>query len=100
MEQANFFSPVNGGISYSFVLRCIELRQKVLIASTKSDIKFDKPLLGKMFCLTLERGLSCTYFVQEIRHLLRIGVSDEEFIFEVTKASAAEKERVTIESKG
>ena len=31
--------------SYSFVLRCIELRQKVLIASTKSDIKFDKPSL-------------------------------------------------------
>ena len=31
--------------SYLFVLRCIELRQKILIASTKSDIKFDKPLL-------------------------------------------------------
>ena len=25
--------------SYSFLLRCIELRQKILIASTKSDIK-------------------------------------------------------------
>ena len=36
--------------SYSFVLRCIELRQKILIASTKSDIKFDKPLLDKVFC--------------------------------------------------
>ena len=31
--------------SYLFVLRCIELRQKILIASTKSDIKFDEPLL-------------------------------------------------------
>ena len=31
--------------SYLFVLRCTELRQKILIASTKSDIKFDKPLL-------------------------------------------------------
>ena len=76
---------------YSFVLRCIELRQKILIASTKSDIKFDKSLLDKVFCRTLERGLSGTYVVQEIRHLLNIGVSDEELIFEVTKASAAKK---------
>ena len=30
---------------YLFVLKCIELRQKILIASSKSDIKFDKPLL-------------------------------------------------------
>ena len=77
--------------SYSFVLRCIELRQKILTASAKSDIKFDKPILDKVFCHTLERGLSSTYVVQEIRHLLRTGASDEELIFEVTKASAAEK---------
>ena len=86
--------------SYSFVLRCIELRQKILIASTKSDIKLDKPLLDKVFCRTLERGVSITYVVQEIRHLLRTGVSDEELIFEVTKASAAEKERVAVHCKG
>ena len=36
--------------SYSFVLRYIELRQKILTASTKSDIKFDKPLLDMVFC--------------------------------------------------
>ena len=53
-----------------------------------------------MFCRTLERGLSSTYVVQEIRHLLRTGVFDEELIFEVTKASAAEKERVAVQSKG
>ena len=52
-----------------------------------------------MFCRTLERGLSSTYVVQEIRHLLRTGISDEELIFEVTKASAAEKERVVVQSK-
>ena len=86
--------------SYSFVLRCMELRQKILIASAKSDIKFDKPLSDKVFCRTLERGLSSTYFVQENRHLLRTGVSDEELIFEVTKASTAEKERVVVQSKG
>ena len=52
-----------------------------------------------MFFRTLERGPSSTYCVQEIRHLLRTGVSDEELIFEVTKASAAEKERVVVQSK-
>ena len=72
--------------SYLFVLRCIELRQKILIASTKSDLNFDKPLLDKAFCLTLERGLSTMYVVQEIRHLPRAGVSDEELIFEVSKS--------------
>ena len=86
--------------SYSFVLRCIELRQKILIASTKSDIKFDKPLLDKVFCRTLETCLSSTYVVQEIRNLLRTGVSEEELIFEVTKASAAKKELVAVQSKG
>ena len=86
--------------SYSFLLRCIELRQKILIASTKSDIKFEKPLLDKVFYRTLERGHSRTYFVREIRQLLRTGVCDEELIFEVTKASAAEKERVVVQSKG
>ena len=79
--------------SYSFALRCTELSQKILIASTKSDIKFGKILLDKMFCHTLERGFSSsTYVLQKIRHLLRTVVSDEELIFEVTKASAAEKE--------
>ena len=53
-----------------------------------------------MLCRTLERGLSSTYIVQEIRYLLRPGVSDEELIFEVTKDSAAEKERVAVQSKG
>ena len=84
---------------FSFALRCIELRQKILITSTKSDIKFDKPLLD-VFYRTLERGLSVTYVVQKIRHLLRTGVSDEELVFEVTKVSAAEKERVAVPSKG
>ena len=45
---------------YSFLVRCIELRQKIQLASTKSDIKLDKSLLGKVFCHTLERGLSST----------------------------------------
>ena len=49
-----------------------------------------------MFYRTLQRGLSTTYVVEEIRHLLRISVSDEELIFELTEATAAEKEPVAV----
>ena len=49
-----------------------------------------------MFYRTLQRGLSRTYVVEEIRHLLRTSVSDEELIFELTEATAAEKERVAV----
>ena len=76
---------------YSFVLRCIELRQKIVIVSTKYGIKFDKPLLDQALCRTLERYLNSTKDVQEIRHLLRTGVSDEELIFQGTKTSTAVK---------
>ena len=40
--------------------------------------------------------VSSMYIVQEIRHLLRAGVSDEELIFEVRKASVTEKECVAM----
>ena len=53
-----------------------------------------------MFCCTLEGGLSSTNVVQGIRHLPRTGVSDEELIHEVTKASAAKKEHVAVQSEG
>ena len=82
------------------MLRYIELKQKILIVSTKSDIKFDKSFLYKVFCCTLEGGLSSTNVVQGIRHLPRTGVSDEELIHEVTKASAAKKEHVAVQSEG
>ena len=50
------------------------------------------PLLDKVFSRTLERVGSSTYIIQEVRHLLRAGVSDEKLIFEETEASAAEKD--------
>lgn len=39
---------------YSFVMRCIELRQ-VLLAALKSDVKDHKALVLKLFFKTLER---------------------------------------------
>ena len=86
---------------YNYVMRCIEVRQKVILASSKSvsEIKYDKGLVMKLFYRTLERGLLSSYVVQEIKPLLRSNVSDEELIAAVTKASASEKERNTALSK-
>ena len=78
---------------YSYVMKCIEVRQKVLLASSKSDIKCDKGLVMKLFYRTLERGLLSSYVVQEIKPLLRSSVSDEDLITAVSKAAASEKER-------
>ena len=34
---------------YQYVIRCIEIRQKVILVSNKSDIKYDKELVRKIF---------------------------------------------------
>ena len=47
---------------YQYIMRCIEVIQKVILAFNKSDIKYDKELVSKLFCRPLERGLiSLTY---------------------------------------
>ena len=61
---------------YSYVMKCIEVRQKVLLTASKSDIKYDKGLMMKLFYRTLERGLLSSYVVQEIKLLSRSSVSD------------------------
>ena len=73
---------------YQNVMRCIEIRQKVILASNKSDIKYDKELVRKLFYRTLERGLLSLYVIQEIKPLKRNNASDEDIIVAVTKASA------------
>ena len=78
---------------YSYVMKCIEVRQKVLLASSKSDIKYDKGLVMKLFYRNLERSLLSSYVVQEIKPLLRSSVSDEDLITAVSKGAASEKER-------
>ena len=78
---------------YSYVMKCIEVRQRVLLASSKSDIKYDKGLVMKLFYRTLERGMLSSYVVQEIKPLLRSSVSDEDLITAVSKAAVSEKER-------
>ena len=74
-------------------MRCIEIRQKVVLASQKSDIKYDKELARKLFYRTLERGLLSSCVIQEIKLLIRNNASNEDLIAAVTKASATEKNR-------
>ena len=63
------------------------------LASSKSDIKYDKGLVMKLFYQILERGLLSSCVVQEIKPLLTRNVSDEDLITAVRKAAASQKEK-------
>ena len=84
---------------YQYVMSCVEIRQKVILTSNKSDIKYDKELVRKLFYRTLERGLLCSYVIQEIKPLIKNKTSDEDVIAAVTKTSATEKERNLVHGK-
>ena len=75
---------------YQYVMRCIEVIKKVILASNKSDIKYDKELVRKFFYRTLEIGLLSSYVIQEIKPLIRSNASNEDLIAAVTKALATE----------
>ena len=42
---------------YQYIMRRIEVIQKVILAFNKTDIKYDKELVSKIFYRSLERGL-------------------------------------------
>ena len=65
----------------------------------KSDIKYDKNLVFKLFYKTPEKGISSSYIVKEIKEGLRHSISDEDLIAAVTKVFAPEKERIAVQSK-
>ena len=58
-----------------------------------------KILFANYFCKTLEKSISSSHVVQEIKEGLRHSISDEDLIAAVTKASASEKERIAVQSK-
>ena len=76
---------------------CIEIVQKVILGSNKSDIKYDKELVRKLFHRIYKEDYS--YVIQEIKSLIRNNASDGELIAAVTKASATEKERNLVQGK-
>ena len=80
--------------SYAFVVRCIEMREKLTVSSDKADIKYDRALIQKLFLETLDRGVLSQVVVQEVKHLLRQdSVCDEELLSAITKAACHKQEK-------
>ena len=80
--------------SYAFVMKCIEMRQKLIMSSDKADIKYERALIQKLFLRTPERGILSQVVVQEVKHLLRHdSMCDEELLSAITKAACYEQEK-------
>ena len=74
--------------SYAFVMKCIEMRQKLIMSSDKADITYDRARIQKLLLRTHERGILSHMVVQEVKHLLRQDyVCDEELLSAFTKAA-------------
>ena len=80
-------------------MRFIEIRQNVILGSNKSDIKYDKELVRKLFYRTLERGLLSSYVTPKIKPLIRNNTSVEDLVVAVTKASSTKEERNLVQGK-
>lgn len=53
---------LSDGSTNQFVIRCLEMKQKVTIASKQSDkITYDPNLMQQLFLKTLARGISSPY---------------------------------------
>ena len=85
---------MEGEDSQLFILRAMELREKILIASEgDSETVVDKSLVQSMFVRTLTTGLTDDYVKIRISPLLRAGVSDDVIIREVNQAMSEDLER-------
>ena len=93
-SQLTSMAQLSDETAYHFVIRCLEMRQKVIVASKQSDdITYDPNLVQQLFLRTLERGIASPYVLSEIKPYLKSGsVNDEAFILAVTKAPAAERD--------
>ena len=77
--------------TFQFVIRCLEMRQKVIIASKQSDeITYDPNLAQQLFLRSLESGITSLYILSEIKLYLKVGNSDEVLISAVSRTAAAE----------
>ena len=82
-------------MGYHFIFCCLEMRQKVIVASKQSDDStYDRNLVQQLFLKILERGITSPYVVSEIKPYLKSGsVNDEALILAVTKSAATERDR-------
>ena len=80
----------------AFLLRCLDLRQKILFASQEADafLRYDPILVQGMFLRSLETGLRDDNILGKLRPLLqKESISDEELIQQMSAISSAEAER-------
>ena len=77
-----------------FILRAMDLREKIIIASEGDDqLKVDKGLVQFMFIRALTTGLLDEYVKVRIGPSLRAGASDEVIIREVNQSMSEDVER-------
>ncbi len=80
----------------SFLVRCLDLRQKILFASqeAESSLKYDPNLVQSMFLHTVLTGLQNDSIRSDLQpYLTRTNVSDELLLDKVNVACANETER-------
>ena len=86
--------------AYAFLIRCIEVRQKLLLASGKAGgVRYDKAFIQQIFYRTVENGLANRHILHDIKPLLCASATDQNLIAEINKLSSAEKERIEIQSR-
>lgn len=80
-----------------FLLRALNLRQKILFASKeeKAEVKYDSALVDKVFVRTLDTGLTSEVIRQEIVGLLdnMPQLEEEELIEHLSRVTMKEEER-------
>ena len=80
----------------AFLMRALELRQKILFVSKESDttVKYEKQLVQNLFIHSVETGLRDDAIRVKIRpYLQKPNVLDEQLISELNKAATTETER-------
>lgn len=80
----------------AFLLRALDLRQKVLFASKEADasLKYDPQLVQGMFLRSMETGLRDDNILTKFRPVLHIkNIPDEDLIQQMGNISSAEAER-------
>ena len=65
-----------------FILRCIELREKLILTSkTSGEIEYDVVRVSRLFLRSVKKGLENNLILQEIRPVLRSqGVTNEDIL--------------------
>lgn len=62
-----------------FILKCIELREKIILTSqTSGEIEYDEVIVSHLFLRSVEKCSQSNFILQEIRPMLKYqGVTDE-----------------------